>query len=236
MAGAHLLRFPEAGLTRVIIFAKAPIAGIAKTRLIPRLGAAGAAALHAAMVERMVAAATAAAVGPVELACTPDTSHPLFQSLSRRNGVTLSMQGDGDLGERMFRALDRAIVEEGAGIIIGTDCPAMDSQYLHAARTALDNYAPVVVGPAEDGGYVLIGGRVACPAIFQGIEWGTDTVLHATRQVLRARAIGWHELGTLWDVDRPEDLMRLSIEYPDFAPAAVAAGSNANAHRVQSTS
>ncbi|MFM9885788.1 MAG: TIGR04282 family arsenosugar biosynthesis glycosyltransferase [Burkholderiales bacterium] len=218
----------------MIIFAKAPVAGIAKTRLIPSLGAAGAAALHAAMVARMVAVATAAAVGPVELACTPDTAHPLFQSLSRQHGVALSVQGDGDLGERMFRALDRAILEAGAGIIVGTDCAALDARYLHAARAALDDGVPVVVGPAEDGGYVLIGGRVVCPAIFQGVEWGTDTVMHATRQVLRARAIGWHELATLWDVDRPEDLMRLSIEYPDLARAAATEGSDANTNPLQS--
>ncbi|MFN0305598.1 MAG: TIGR04282 family arsenosugar biosynthesis glycosyltransferase [Burkholderiales bacterium] len=216
---------------RVIVFAKAPIAGIAKTRLIPHLGAEGAAALHAAMVERMVVEASAAVMGPVELACAPDISHPLFQSLSRRHGITLAAQGDGDLGERMCRALDRAILQEGAGIIVGSDCAALDRHYLHAARAALDDGAPVVVGPAEDGGYVLIGGRISCPAIFEGIDWGTDTVLHATRQALRAGAIGWRELATLWDVDRPEDVTRLSIEYPALALAALPAVANGNPNR-----
>ncbi len=208
---------------RVIVFAKAPVAGTAKTRLIPSLGPEGAAALHAAMIERTVMVASEAAVGPVELACTPDTSHPLFQALSRRHGIELSAQGPGDLGARMGRALDRAISLEGAGVIVGSDCAALDWHYLQSAQAALDAGAPVVVGPAEDGGYVLIGARVSCPALFRGIEWGTDTVLRATRDVLHAHAIAWRELATLWDVDRPADLERLRVEHPDLALMAVAA-------------
>ena len=212
-------------MTRVIIFAKAPIAGAAKTRLIPRLGPHGAAALHAAMVERTVAMACAARVGPIELACTPDTLHPLFASIAREYGITLVDQGPGDLGERMRRALERGVRELGAAMAIGTDCPALDARYLQAAGAALDMGVPVVIGPAEDGGYVLIGLRTDYAELFQGIAWGTDTVLPATRSVLRARGTTCHELATLWDVDRPHDLDRLRIDYPELAAPVVIASS-----------
>jgi uncharacterized protein len=206
-------------VTRIIVFAKAPVAGVAKTRLIPRLGAAGAATLHAAMVKRTIATAIAAGVGPVELACTPDTSDVFFQTIARDHDVSLSEQGAGDLGDRMCRALARAICEEAAGIVIGTDCACLEEPYLQAADAALAAGAPVVLGPAEDGGYVLIGARMPFPEMFRGIAWGTETVLASTRQALRVGEVTWHELATLWDVDRPADLDRLAVVHPELLRA-----------------
>ncbi len=210
-------------MTRVVVFAKAPVAGAAKTRLIPSLGAAGAAALHAAMVEHAIETAIAAAIGQVELACTPDTAHPLFQSIAGRHSVVLSEQGAGDLGDRMSRALERAVREAGRGVIIGTDCACLDAPYLKSAHEALGAGAPVVLGPAEDGGYVLIGARIQFPQMFCGIQWGTETVLAATRRLLDEGGVRWQELATLWDVDRPADLDRLKLRHPDLFRAATAA-------------
>lgn len=209
-------------MTRVIVFAKAPIAGSVKTRLIPRLGAAGAASLHAAMVERAVATAITAGIGPVELACTPDPSHRFFKSIGCQYQVSLSDQGAGDLGDRMCRALGRAVHEEGAGVIIGTDCACLDGAYLQAAHAALEAGASVVLGPAEDGGYVLIGACIQFSQMFCGIQWGTETVLADTRALLIDGGVLSHELAMLWDVDRPADLDRLKAEYPDLFRAGIA--------------
>lgn len=194
----------------VIVFARTPEPGAAKTRLIPRLGAAGAAELHARMTRRALDTACAAFPGAVELCCAPDAAHPSFRDIG---AVRLEEQGPGDLGERMHRALARAV---GPALLIGSDCPALTPGYLHAAAAALESGAEAVIGPAEDGGYVLIGARRSVPALFTGIEWGSAGVLDAQRERLRALGWRWAELARLWDVDRPADLERLRGLAPEL--------------------
>ncbi|MEO7403499.1 MAG: TIGR04282 family arsenosugar biosynthesis glycosyltransferase [Burkholderiales bacterium] len=195
-------------LTPVIVFAKAPVAGAVKTRLAPRLDPIASAALHVELVERTLVVATAAGIGPVELACAPDSTHPAFARWAEHFGVTVTEQGEGDLGAKMARALDRVIRVHGRAVLIGTDCPALDTAYLHQAAGALAGGAAVVLGPAEDGGYVLVGAsRVGIP-MFDDIEWGTVAVLGATRDRLAGVGITATELATLWDIDRPEDYER----------------------------
>src|SRR5437763_10504937 len=136
----------------VAILAKAPLPGLAKTRLAPVLGANGAAALQARLIERAVETARKAAVGPVTLWAAPDQDHPAFQTLAALFGVTLARQPDGDLGARMLAALDAA---RGPAIVIGTDCPALQPAHLRAAAAALTGGVDAVVVPVEDGGYAL---------------------------------------------------------------------------------
>jgi uncharacterized protein len=188
------------------ILAKAPVAGSVKTRLIPALGAEGAAALHARLIERTVATAGAAAIGPVTLWVTPAAPHAFFTALASRFQFALAAQPDGDLGARMLAAC-----EAGAGpvIVIGTDCPALTPLHLRQAADVLRDGADVVVIPAEDGGYVLIGSRRPQPALFTDMTWSTDQVMAQTRQRLARSGFAWCELTTLWDLDRPEDLARL---------------------------
>jgi rSAM/selenodomain-associated transferase 1 len=195
--------------TPILVFAKAPVPGEVKTRLIPALGAAGAAALHERLTDGALATAAAAGVGPVELCCAPDTSHPALAALARTHGATLAEQGAGDLGGRMHAAFRRALAGAPAAIVIGCDCPALTAQHLRAAAAALARGADAVLAPAEDGGYVLIGLARAEPSLFAGIAWGGPDVLERTRARLAALAWRWQELETLWDVDRPEDLARL---------------------------
>lgn len=194
--------------TAIAVMARVPVAGRAKTRLIPALGAEGAAALQARLIERTVATATAARIGPVTLWATPDETHPLFSALRRQFGVALVRQPDGDLGARMHAAVEAAA---GAALVIGTDCPALSADHLHRAAATLRNYDVVVI-PADDGGYVLIGLRQPQAALFEGIEWGTATVMAETRRRLQSLTLSWRELPTLWDVDTPEDLERLRRE------------------------
>lgn len=191
----------------VLVFAKAPVPGTVNTRLAPVLGADGAAELHRRLTRQSVATALRAGVGPVTLCCAPDTGHPFFRRLERRLGVSLQPQRGADLGERMADALDRALKRRRAAILIGADCPELDADYLRSAARLLTREAlPVVLGPALDGGYVLIGASRMDPSLFQGVPWGEAGVLSATRA--RLRALGWAfgELAVLADIDRPEDL------------------------------
>jgi rSAM/selenodomain-associated transferase 1 len=201
----------------IIVFAKAPVPGAAKTRLIPALGADGAARLHARLVARALDTARAVSPGRVELCCAPDDSHPFFAECAASRGVALAGQGPGDLGTRMHRALSRALGVADRAILIGADAPALTPAYLREAVAALGAGADIVLGPAADGGYVLVGARRVDPALFEAIRWGTSDVLAG--QWARIRALGWRwtELGTLWDVDRPEDLERLRRDVPGGA-------------------
>ena len=172
------------------MFAREPIPGRAKTRLIPRLGAFRAARLHARLTAHAMRIAAAAACGPVELHDT-------------------AKQRGADLGSRMYHALSGALRRHRAAILIGTDCPALQPSDLQRAARLLAGGCEAVLGPVEDGGYVLIGVRRTSPRLFAGIEWGGPGVYAATAQRLGSLAYRWRALRMLWDVDRPEDLERL---------------------------
>jgi uncharacterized protein len=197
----------------VIVFAKAPIPGQAKTRLIPALGAEQAALLHAALAERAITTAQKSGAEEVELCCTPNLEEAFFQYCAEDFDVALTEQGDGDLGQRMLRALDAALEYIERVIIIGADCPALTAKHIQHAASALAN-ADVVLMPAEDGGYVLIGVTRTAPKMFDNIHWGTASVLAEQRRNLAACGLTFIETDTLWDVDRPEDLPRAQALKP----------------------
>lgn len=196
--------------TPVVVFARAPVPGEAKTRLIPRLGARGAAHLHATLIERSLETAQVAGLGRVELCCAPDTAHPFFAACAERYGAVLTAQTTGDLGARMLCAFDRLVPRAGPALLIGTDCPALTPAHLREAAAALAAGHDAVLGPAEDGGYVLVGLGRTSPRVFDGIEWGGPDVMRETRTRLAALGWRWHELAELWDVDRPADLVRFA--------------------------
>jgi uncharacterized protein len=174
----------------VLVFARAPVPGRVKTRLVPRLGEWRAARLHARLTAQALRTARSATCGPVEL----------FDTAKQRGA---------DLGERMYRALSRALRRHRAAIVIGADCPALRASDLrHAARLLAGGY-DVVLAPAEDGGYALIGAKRISPRLFAGIEWGSSTVYDSTVKRLASLGYRWRALRLMWDVDRPEDLERL---------------------------
>jgi len=191
----------------VAVLAKAPVPGFAKTRLIGALGEEGAAALQARLTECAVETAVQAGVGAVTLWATLDEKHVSFQALAARHGIALARQGDGDLGARMLAAMAAA---NGPALVIGTDCPALTPDHLRDAAAALREGLDAVVIPVEDGGYVLIGLSRAEPALFSDMSWSTSTVMAQTRRRLRRQGLSWREPALLWDLDRPEDLARLS--------------------------
>ena len=197
------VRPPEA--PAIAVFAKAPVAGEVKTRLVATLGAQGAAHLHERLVERALATAFAARLGDVALWCAPDTSHSFFERCATRFGVALRRQRGADLGARMHDAFASSA---GPLLLIGSDCPALTPRDLQASAEALRTNDAVFV-PAEDGGYVLAGLARPDQRLFSNIPWGTAAVMARTRERLSAAAIRWRELPALWDVDRPEDYARL---------------------------
>ena len=197
---------------RLIVFAKAPDAGTVKTRLIPLLGAEGAARLHRQLVEYALGVAVEAACAPVELCCAPDAQHPFFTTCRDRFGVTLTEQASGDLGARMYRAFDRALASAESVVLIGTDCVDLTATDLGETFQALEDGNDAVLGPAEDGGYVLIGLRRCARTVFDGIGWSAATVLAETRERFARLQWRWHELPVRSDIDRPEDYQRLVRE------------------------
>ena len=198
----------EAGGVDIAVFARAPNAGEVKTRLIAQLGAEGAAALQSALIRRALATALAAKLGSVSLWCAPDCGHPLFVTCAEEFDVPLHPQHGDDLGERMLNAFAQ-LCRGRYALLIGTDCPALTAEMLRSAASALLDNNDAVFVPAEDGGYVLIGLRYAIASLFDGIPWGSETVMAQTRERLRAAGVRYRELAPSWDVDRPADLERL---------------------------
>ena len=210
---------PEAPLpVGVAILARAPVPGQVKTRLIPMLGAEGAASLQAWMLQRAVAMALAADVGPVTLWCEGDVGHSSFIRCRGLGPLRIRPQVAGDLGRRMLAAVEESPATAGT-LVIGTDCPVLNAAHLREASRSLAERDAVLI-PVEDGGYVLIGMKTPAAGAFAGIDWSTPQVMAQTRQSLAALGWRWAELAMLWDVDRPEDVERLAAMFPELGKLA----------------
>jgi len=190
--------------TRIVIFAKAPVPGNVKTRLIPMLGEVGAAELAEQMLADTVAHAIAAGLATPELCATP---HPDDAAWTGHlpTGVRLADQGPGDLGQRLGAAANRVLDGGERILLIGSDCPDLDGTLLATASARLEGH-DAIIHPARDGGYVLLGLARTDPTLFDDIEWSTDTVAATT--IARIEALGWSLFvgETLSDVDEPADL------------------------------
>lgn len=192
--------------TRLLVFTRAPVVGVTKTRLIPALGSEGAAALQRQLLEHQLE--QVAGELNIELWCTPDIHHPFFAAMAARHHITLHAQHGDSLGDRMHHALTDALQRSDSVLLIGSDLPTVNRAMLQDAHDAL-RHNDVVLIPTEDGGYGLIGLNQADHLLFEDIPWSTGQVLEATRARLRRRNARWAELPPVWDVDRPEDLPRL---------------------------
>lgn len=193
-------RSTAAAVNEIAVFAKAPIVGQVKTRLIPALGAQAAADLQARLIEATLAKARAL---PATRVCLWLTGG----KYAAPPGVALARQQGPDLGARMAHAFAVTLARARACVLIGTDCPALTTQHLRRAFECLHRH-DVVVQPAVDGGYVLIGLKAPQPRLFEGIPWGTATVMSATRAAIEACDLNACYLDTLPDLDTPQDLAR----------------------------
>lgn len=196
----------DAPTTAIMIFARAPVPGQVKTRLIPALGEKGAAELHARLLEQTLNTVTQLENVAIQLYCQPDTQHPLFRRAGDRTTLSLHPQQGNDLGERMSNAFADHLPCYPKVLVIGCDCPAFTPEDLRAAIETLDDQDAVIV-PAHDGGYVLLGLKAFSPLIFSDIDWSTERVFEQTARQLDAAGLQWIALEPKQDIDRPEDLI-----------------------------
>jgi uncharacterized protein len=204
----------SAAPVRIVVMAKAPRPGLAKTRLAAALGDEGAARLAQRMLRHAVAQAVQSGCGPVELRVTPDADDEHIVALAREHALTVALQGDGDLGDRMARALTQGIGEQGAALVMGTDAPALDAAVLRQAAQALTTHDAVLV-PALDGGFVLLGLRRCPPGLLAGLRWSHDRVLHDTVERLHRHGLDTRTLPAVQDIDTPDDLNLLPSGWLD---------------------
>jgi rSAM/selenodomain-associated transferase 1 len=196
----------------IIVFAKAPLPGYAKTRLAKQIGNEAAAKLAARMLHNAIEQAVAAGLGPVELCCSPDSGHPIFAELQQKYGVTLTLQGEGDLGARMQRALARGLQQHQQVLLTGTDAPRLDAATLRLAAEALSGNS-AVFAPTFDGGYALVGVTQDIPQLFADMPWSTERVMSLSRERLAEQALPYAELAMLNDVDEPQDLVHVPADW-----------------------
>ncbi|MCC6748729.1 MAG: TIGR04282 family arsenosugar biosynthesis glycosyltransferase [Deltaproteobacteria bacterium] len=191
----------------VILFTRYPEAGRAKTRLIPRLGAEGAAALQRRLTGHALGEALRLQRATPGLAVEVRTEGGDPERLTAWLGEDLCWQpqGTGDLGERLRRALDDRLGRGARAVLVGCDLPGLSAELLRQAVAALSSH-DLVLGPAHDGGYYLVGLRNRAPTLFHDIPWGGPTVLERTLERARAASLAVALLAPLADVDRPEDL------------------------------
>ncbi len=196
-------------LTAVHILGREPIPGKTKTRLIPLLGPEGASLAHEELLRHVVRMASAwerrSRDHLLRLWSTGDSLHPLFRDLVPPRA--LHKQPSGTLGHRLKHALTVGLEEANAVILLGGDAASVRTADLDWAAKLLEDY-PVVMAPAEDGGYVFLGMRRYDPRLFRNIPWGTRNVAQRTREALDDLGWKWIEQEGHWDVDRPEDWSR----------------------------
>ena len=192
----------------ILLFAKAPEAGKVKTRLQPQLSPARAARLYQLLLDKVVANIITVNV-PIALWRAGDLEHPCWEKYAKNPLLTLHEQIDGDLGERMKYAAIEALNSSDKVILIGADCIDIDKSYLELAVNKLASN-DTVIGPATDGGYVLLALRSVADEIFSEIDWGSDKVLSQTLAKMGGLNWRYELLPALNDIDRPEDLANLS--------------------------
>lgn len=207
----HLFSYPAG---KILIFAREPIQGRVKTRLASDIGDQAAMRIHQEMVNITTEMVSNSNLAEFELYVSGDTEHPFFKSLADQHGIRVRSQKGKDLGERMYHALKQSLNHASFCILIGTDCPVMTAEYLKQAFHALENGLDAVLGPAEDGGYVLIGASRVDASWFKNIEWGSQHVLAQSRERLKACNAIYEELQPLWDVDQIDDLHRWRLSSP----------------------
>ena len=197
-------KYPDAA---VLVFAKAPLAGKVNTRLIPDIGVDAATELQAELIHSRLKSLQEENLCATQLWCAHDIQHAFFQGCRTQYNIELYEQSGCDLGERMSSAIEQSLRNFKRVVLIGTDAPSLIIKHIEAAVEQLGKN-DVVIGPADDGGYVLIGMSKHSEAIFQTVEWGTDRVLDETRVNIKENELSCFELESCWDIDRVEDYLR----------------------------
>ncbi len=191
--------------TLFIQFAKEPIPGQVKTRMMPYLNAQQACELHRDLLLWTCCTLTGTGLASVELWVSGNSGHRVFTQCADMGIAEVKTQQGADLGERMYHAIYEGLKSYRKVILVGSDCPGIDAGYLNNAIAALDQQT-LVLGPASDGGYVLIGATEIWGSLFERVSWGGSEVLAQTKARIATLGEQYFELNVLADIDRPEDL------------------------------
>ena len=194
----------------ICIFSKPPIAGMTKSRLAKSIGEVAAADLAAAMLRDIIEQVLAVPDAELFIAHPPENNSDEFKFLKYSN-INFIAQSGVDLGERMSNVFADLLTRQNLGkaIIIGSDCITVSSEKLQTGFANLSKF-PVIIEPAEDGGYVLVGQSVFCAEMFKEVAWGTDTVMEQTRKKLNKAEINFFEFPISFDIDHYDDLSKLA--------------------------
>lgn len=198
------------------LFAKAPVPGNVKTRLQPQLGSEGCAALAVQMLTQSIKKIANHWPGKFVLCVTPDQENSHFISLSDRYGCEVIRQTGSNLGDRMLGALGHGVAESGAAAVMGCDVPQITGRVIADAWKYMQQ-GENVLGPAIDGGFYLLGLHALRQEIFEGIEWGEDTVMDQLLRQAEQLGVGFRRLAILRDIDRWEDLKWLAAHDSRYA-------------------
>jgi uncharacterized protein len=204
----------------LIIFTRYPEPGKAKTRLIPALGAEGAATLHRQMAERtLLQARDLQKLKPLAIEVWFVGGNTDLMATWLGEDLIFQVQIDGDLGDRLLAAFQNAFAKgHRRVVVIGTDCPVLNTAILAQSFTALQQ-SILTIGPTQDGGYYLIGLQHCIPELFSGIPWSTPTVFTDTLNIAERLHITPALLPCLYDIDLPQDLEKLQTSVsPTFLP------------------
>ena len=200
---------------RLCIFTRAPVLGTVKARLAKSLGDEAALAAHEQLVGLALRQLASVPGIKSELWIAGPVDHPTVLGWSHRWQLAVHAQQGDDLGARMCHAIETCLADGALGLLVGTDCPGADAHYVCDAVTRLQAH-DLVLGPAEDGGYGLIGLRVFAPELFHDMPWGTETVLAQTLDRAGLRGLSYALLATIWDVDDADDWTRfLDLRCPE---------------------
>lgn len=198
--------------TSILVFCKAPVAGSVKTRLMPEMTGQAAADVHIELTNRILSALAQSHLCPIQLWCSPDSEHPFFDDCVDKFGVFLEVQQGCDLGQRMLHAVDTALKHSSRVLLIGCDCPSLNIDDLDFAINALQRKDDIVISPAQDGGYVMIGMKQAYSELFVDMTWGHAEVFEVTQQKIKRSNLNSIETIMHWDVDTFEDFQRYQKE------------------------
>lgn len=192
----------------LLIFCKAPIPSQVKTRLQPDLSVEQSTQAHKQLTYMTLDRAFRQPLCPVELHCAPDADHDFFQDCARRYPLTLKVQHDADLGERMQQSFSDALSRYQHAVLMGCDCPSLSADDLHRALLKLHAGHDTIIAPADDGGYVMIGLNRVQPRLFNDMTWGHDQVMTITRRRAKDLGLTIYEMDSQWDVDTYPDWLR----------------------------
>jgi rSAM/selenodomain-associated transferase 1 len=201
---------PRVAARLLFVFSKEPRPGSVKTRMCPPLSAEQAARCHTAFLGDLLARVVEMRANThVVLAATPDGNAPVLAAMAKEHGIELGVQGPGDLGARMTAALARAERDQAEALVIGSDSPDLPMEFINEAFAAV---APrtIVIGPADDGGFYLIGRGPGTLLSLDGIAWGKPTVLEETIARAGRAGLSVRLLPQWYDVDDASGLSRLA--------------------------